>query len=238
MLACMTAPRRLAPALLRYRFDGFWQARRHVHVLEGRQLLFFPHLQPNLRDGQGVVLELCFNDSDQTAQAAGTVHSVETSGVRGAWLELFSLRLLEGLGQSMDKPRRKHRRLAADAVMRLERPGAMGSIARLADVSSGGARLVGVSGMWRAGTEIFLSELKGPPLRGTVIWAREGQVALSFARADAQTRKGVQRLLDGAVPAWSKAAEARHPAGCGCGVGGTLVEPLLPRAAHRRVEGL
>lgn len=226
------------PVCLRYRFDGFWQARRHVHVVEGRQLLFFPHLHAGLRDGQAVVLELSFSDSEQSAHAAGVVHSVETSGVRGAWLELFSQRLLAGLGDSMHRPRRKHRRVVTSSVLRLERPGGVGSIARLADVSSGGARLSGVSGVWRAGAEVLLSELRGAVLRGTVAWARNGEVAVAFARGDEQTRRGVQRLLDAAAPLWTLAVEARHPAGCGCAVGGTLVEPLLPRAAHRRVEGL
>ena len=236
----LTRPRAQQPdRLMRYRFDSAAQARQHVHVLERRQLLFFPDPFLDVSDGQPVLLELCFLPSEQTMVARGDVHSVETGALRGAWLELYGMRLFEGMQIACGTPRRTHRRLPSDLLVRAEQPGALGSVARLADVSGGGARIVAAGGRWAAGEEIVISELSGgPALRGTVIRAREGDLAVQFQRDDATTRRGAMKLVELAVRRWADARETRHPGACGCMRGGALYEPLLPRAAHRRVEGV
>src|SRR5205814_8145997 len=83
--------------LLRYRFDTVAQARKHLHPMEGRQLLFFPDPFLDVRDGQSIQLELCFTGSEQTLTVRGLVHSVETGALRGAWLDLYSLRIFDGM---------------------------------------------------------------------------------------------------------------------------------------------
>jgi hypothetical protein len=225
--------------LMRYRFDNAAQARRHLHTVEGRQILFFPDPFLDVRDGQAVLLELSFTDSEQTLAVRGEVHSLETGSLRGAWVELYALRLIDGMQIACGTPRRLHRRLPADLMVRAERPGVPGSLARLADISAGGARVVAGGGKWSAGEEILISEITGgPPLRGHVIRAREGEIVLRFQRTDATTRRNALRLVEAAVQRWSNARETHHPGACACMRGGALFEPLLPRAAHRRVEGM
>ena len=75
-------------------------------------------------------------------------------------------------------------------------------------------------------------------MRATVIRSREGELAIQFLRSDATTRRNGVKLVDAALQRWNDARESRHPPACGCQNGGALFEPLLPRAAHRRVEGL
>ena len=224
---------------MRYRFDSAAQARQHVHVRERRQLLFFPDPFLDVHDGQHVLLELCFLHSEQTMVARGDVHSVETGALRGAWLELYGMRLFEGMQIACGSPRRSHRRLPVDLLVRAEQAGQYGSMARLADVSAGGARIISAGGRWSEGEEIVVTELAGgPSLRGTVVRFREGDLSVQFQRDDATTRRGAMNLVDQAVRRWADARETRHPGACACMRGGALYEPLLPRAAYRRVEGL
>ncbi|MGZ6141754.1 MAG: PilZ domain-containing protein [Myxococcales bacterium] len=225
--------------LMRYRFDSPTQARYHLHVMEGRQLLFFPDPFLDVRERQPVLVELCFTGLEQSLIVRGEVHSLETGAFRGAWLELFSMRLFDGLQLATGSPRRQFRRLNTDFLVRVERPGRPSSVARLADVSAGGARVAGAGGAWAPGDDIFLTDLAGGPrLRGSVIRSREGEIAIAFDRIDATTRRNAMRLLEAAFDRWRNAREGRHPAGCDCLRGGALLEPLLPRSAHRRVEGL
>jgi hypothetical protein len=227
--------------LMRYRFDTVGQARQHVHVREGRQLLFFPAPSLGIRDGEPVLLEVSFTTSEQTLIVRGEVHSLETGNLRGAWLELYGIRLFEGMQIACGFPRRAHRRLPSDTLVRAEQPGrpAPASMARLADVSAGGARIVSAGEGWSVGGAILITEMSGgPSLRGKVIRARGGEVAIHFQHSDATTRRNAIRLFEEAVQRWNAAGDTRHPAACGCSRGGALYEPLFPRAAHRRVKGL
>jgi hypothetical protein len=225
--------------LMRYRFDTVGQARQHVHVREGRQLLFFHSASHDVRDGQPILLEVSFTTSEQTLIVRGEVHSLETGTLRGAWLELYGIRLLEGMQIACGFPRRTHRRLPADILVRAEQADRPASMARLADVSAGGARIVSAGGKWLEGEEILSTEMSGgTPLRGKVIRTRGGEVAIHFQRSDATTRRNAVRLFEEAMQRWSEARDTRHPAACGCSRGGALHEPLFPRAARRRVEGL
>jgi hypothetical protein len=202
-------------------------------------LLFFPDHSLEIRDGQPVLLEVSFTTSEQTLIVRGQVHCLETGNLRGAWLELYGIRLFEGMQIACGFPRRAHRRLPSDALVRAEQPDRPASMARLADVSAGGARIVSAGGSWLEDQEILVTEMSGgPPLRGKVIRTRAGEVAIHFQRSDATTRRNAIRLFEQAVQRWNEASDTRHPAACGCSRGGALYEPLFPRAAHRRVEGL
>lgn len=239
MLAALRPHAQQPERLMRYRFDSALQARRHVHVVERRQLLFFPDPFLDVREGQPVQLELCFTGSEQTLTVRGEVHSLETGTLRGAWLELYSIRLFDGLQTACGTPRRIFRRLTLGSMIQAHRPGLPPALVRIADVSAGGVRVLGAEGRWGPGEEIVLSELSGgPPLRGLVIWSHDGEIAVKFLRADATTRRNAVKLVDAALQRWTDARESRHPAACGCTLGGALFEPLRPRAAHRRMEGL
>jgi hypothetical protein len=152
---------------------------------------------------------------------------------------LYSLRLFDGLQVASASPRRLFRRLPTDILVRAERPGRPSTIARLADVSAGGARVAAAGGVWAPNEDIILTDLAGtPPMRGKVVWSRDGEIAVKFQRSDVTTRRNAMKLVDLAIDRWRNAREAHHPIGCDCGRGGALFEPLLPRSAHRRVEGL
>lgn len=224
---------------MRYRFETWAQARQHIHLIGRRQLLFFLDPFIDVGDGQPVLLELCFTTSEQTITARGQVHSVERGNLRGAWLELFSSRLFDGMQIAPAAPPRRHRRLPTDIVVRAGRPGRPPSMARLADVSAGGARVLSAGGRWTVSEEIVLTDLAGgPPLRGEVIRARDGDFSVQFQRNDATTRRNAMKLVETVMQRWNEARETRHPLSCGCGRGGALFEPLLPRSASRRVEGM
>jgi hypothetical protein len=234
------SPSRAQPErLMRYRFDTAAQTRRHLHSMEGRQILFFPDPFLDVRHSQHVLLELAFADSVQTLAVRGAVHSLETGTLRGAWMELHAMRLVDVVQIACETPRRLDPRLPVDLMVRVERPGLPASVARLADVSASGARVVSAGGRWSGGEEILISELAGgSPLRGKVVRAREGEIGLQFVLADATTLRNAVRLVEAARQRWREARETRHPVACGCMRGGALFEPLLPRVAHRRVEGV
>jgi hypothetical protein len=149
---------------------------------------------------------------------------------------VYSLRLLEGLQIAESQPRRLFARLPTDMLVRTGRAGRSSAVARLVDISPGGARVTG-AGDWTTGEQILLSDFTGgPTLRGEVSRSHDGEVGIRFQRAEATTRRGAVRLVDSAIERWRSAREARHPAACGCGRGGALFEPLLPRSAPKRMQ--
>lgn len=224
---------RPGPQRLRYHFDALPQARAHIHLLANRQLLFFPDPTGRLHERQPVLLELYVGDSDQPTNAAGEVSSVEAGIHRGAWIDLFTLSL-----HQLRTAQRKHRRVAADLLVRVERPTGGGMVLRLVDVSVGGARLAGGGFAFRPGDLVRLADLEnGPAASALVLWSRNGEMAVQFDRAQQPGRVGASRLLHCATAKWNDALHAHHPAGCECGVNGRLMEPLLPRSAQRHAEG-
>jgi hypothetical protein len=234
----MPSPTREPNRLLRYRFDSCAQARRHVHVIEGRQLLFILDPLAELRERLRMLVAFCFTESEEVATAPGEVCSIETGRLRGAWVELFPARFLEELEAALrNKPRRRNRRVPADAMIRIERPGKPAHVARLVDVSGSGARFAGAAGVWSAGEQVAIAPMGGgAPLHGRVAWSRSGEMAMEFSRSNAATRVAATKLMEGAIKRWSEAREVYHPGLCLCDRGGPVFEPLLPRAAHRRAE--
>src|SRR2546428_7146714 len=148
--------------LLRYRFESCVQARRHVHFIEGRQLLFIFDPMAQLHERQRGLVAFCFTEPEETATAPGEVCSIETGRLRGAWVELFPARFLEELDAALrHTPRRRHRRVPADAMIRIERPGRPANVARLIDVSGGGAGFARAGGGSGPGEERFTSAVGG-----------------------------------------------------------------------------
>jgi hypothetical protein len=224
--------------LLRYRFDSVAQARKHLHPIESRQLLFFPDRFLQVQSSQPIQLELWFTGSEQTITVRGRVHSVEKGQLCGAWLDLFSLRVLDGMHVATESPRRHARRLSTDMMIVVERPGQPPSMGRLVDVSASGARIVGATGRWSPGDELVISEIHGAPLRGHISRSGYGEIAVEFSREDAMTRRTAVKMMTSALQRWADARETHHPAACACMNGGELYEPIAPRSARRRVENL
>jgi hypothetical protein len=223
--------------LLRYRFETLEQARRHLHLMEERQILFFPDGTGRLRERQTVLLELRFDESVESAMTCGEVRALETGAVRGAWVELHSRNLLSELRTAFDRQRRRHQRLPASGMMRTQRSNRESVVGRLTDLSLSGARLSGVMASWPPGEKITMNDLGGGlPLRAMVVRCRAGELAVAFDRSDSQTRVVAGRLFEAASARWKSSFEAHHPIGCACDRGGLTLEPLLPRAAHRRAQ--
>ena len=122
-------------------------------------------------------------------------------------------------------------------MVRVQTARAINSVGRLIDVSFGGARIAGVAADVMAGDQISLGELGGPTCIGArVVWARKGDLAIEFIRTDPVSRAAAMKLATAATERWARARTLFHPAACRCESGGAVLEPLLPRAAHRRME--
>ncbi len=222
--------------LLRYVFDSSAQLRRHARATEGRVLLFYPDPLLHGSVGEAVALELAFSGSDQTTTMGARVHSRATGDVSGVWLELQAARLLEDVRIALHTPRRKQRRISCDSIVRVQTAREVNSVGRLIDVSVGGARIAGVSAGILAGEEIRLGDLGAPAaIRARVVRSHKGELAIEFVRTDPLSRAAAMKLFNAAAERWSRARTLSHPAACRCESGGTVPEPLLPRAAHRRM---
>jgi len=227
---------KVSARLLRYRFDGYAQARLHVRMAQGRQFLFWPDPLAHLRGGQPVLLEICFADSEESAYTPSQVYAARDGGV---WLELFSPRLLREIQAAVASPRRAQRRFATGLLARMVRPGSRASITRISDLGSGGARLMGSSLGWRVGETVLLQEMDtGAQARARVVWSRFGETGVEFDRADPATRQGVSRLVELCAARSRQALELRHPVCCACIRGAPMLDPFLPRAGRRRAEGV
>lgn len=227
-----------ATRLLRYFFDSSAQIESHAHSAEGRSLLFYPDWSLHAAIGAHVLVELGFTGSEQTVSFAGRVHARGTAGFDGAWLEIFAPRLVDEVRLALSKPRRRFRRVATDRLVQVHTPQGA-SVARLIDVGLGGLCLGSVNGRYFPGDELRISDMRGcEQMRARVIWARTGELAAEFVRTDAETRTTASRLVTTAIEQWAAARTVRHPASCLCDKGAQLLEPLLPRSAHRRNQAM
>jgi hypothetical protein len=121
----------------------------------------------------------------------------------------------------------------------VNRPNKPAAVVRVADVGGGGARLTSAGGSFAIGEQVQITPLAaGSVLRGRVVWSRGGEIAVEFARADLATRLAATKMVDAAISRWSEAREIGHPFVCRCDLGGPVLEPLLPRSALRRAEGI
>jgi hypothetical protein len=145
--------------LLRYRFAAHTQASRHFHVREAAGLVFFPALDKRAREGSTAMLELIFDDSEQTRMIMGEVGAVTGAGM---WLRSPDLALGKELERMMSP--RKHRRLGANLFLELRRGGHR-TLVTMRDLSLGGAALGNVNGI-AAGERLharLLSPVTGVP---------------------------------------------------------------------------
>ena len=199
--------------LLRYRFASRAQASRHFHVREAWGLVFFPGVDARARVGSTAMLELLFDDSEQTRMIAGEIAAVVEAGM---WIRSPDLALgkeLEGL-----MPSRKHRRLGANLFVELRR-GQHRTLVTMRDLSLGGAALGNVNGLQLNETlqARLLSPVTGVPsdLGGvTIVSLQSGRAGVRFDRTDPTARLAVGRLYAALDEAWTRAQGLVHNPNC------------------------
>jgi hypothetical protein len=199
--------------LLRYRFASKAQAARHFHVRRAWGLVFVPQVLTQARIGSTVMLELLFDDSEQTRMIAGEIGALTPLGM---WIRSPDLALgkdLEGL-----MPARRHRRLGANLFLELRR-GEHRLLVTLRDLSLGGAALGNVQGV-AVGESLrakLMSPIAGVPADlgyVTVAWIKQGQAGVGFDRADPKARLVVGRLYAALDAAWAGATNLTHNPAC------------------------
>jgi PilZ domain-containing protein len=224
-----------AVRLLRYRFDSADQVTRHFHVATGRVLLFYPSLA-TLRPGEPVILDVAFTLSDQHCPVRGTVIGRDNEMQHvGSWLEFSAYGLVSSLNGATTNPRRRLRRFPTCTVVNVERGERMPVVGKLVDVSMGGGRLSGLSYKVSAGDVVTLNLFSSArSLAARVLWMRGPEAGIQFIKPTSVERAAVAQLVEAAADRFVNADEARHPSACRCQEGYSVIEPPLPRAAHRR----
>jgi protein phosphatase len=195
--------------LLRYRFATLEQASHHYRVRSAWGIVFFPAVDPRARVGSTAMLEVLFDDSEQTHMIGGEIAAIADGGM---WLRSSDLALgkrLEGL-----LTRRRHRRLGANLFLELRR-GKQRSLVTMRDLSLGGAALGNVHGLAVGDTlqARLLSPVTGVPAdlgEITVMSSEAGRAGVRFDRADPQARLAVGRFYAALDEAWSRAHTAQH----------------------------
>jgi len=219
---------------LRFRFRNLQQARAHVHEVEGRSLLFVRDEKLRFLPEASVCVAFTFEESEVTRMLHGRVTG--TVDGAGTWLQLADTRPLRELTPT--EAIRRSVRLGCDAPVEARSDGKTAS-GRMLDLSSGGARLSGISG-FSAGDHLELRLLSSDRLTfhdlsyAEVIWVKDGQMGVRFDRADAVGRQAVARLLVDTGELWDQAWEGPHPAYC-CGEDG-VVEPAPPGRSQRAAK--
>jgi hypothetical protein len=199
--------------LLRYRFTSRAQAARHFHVRRAWGLVFWPQPDSQAKVGATVMIELLFDDSEQTRVVAGEVAGITGTGLWIRSAELALGRELEGL-----LPARHHRRLGANLFLELRRGGHR-ILVTLRDLSLGGAQIGGVQGV-AAGEMLqarLMSAMTGVPTElGTVsiTWLAPGRAGLRFDRSDPRARLAVGKLYSALEEAWKSAPVLLHNPMC------------------------
>lgn len=216
-------------APLRYRFDHLEQARAHVVRSGEHSLFFFRHPRLSLVPGSSVQMEWTFQNAEPARMLHGTaLDNVDRCGV---WMELHDTRPLREL-RTLHNVRR-HRRMATDRAVHIVSPGRIDP-GRLLDVSAGGARISGASGVARGETvELRLPSFDDPDVfqdlgHAYVVWAEGGEMGVQFDRLDSFSRAAVIDLVRSVADAWASALESRHPAWC-CLEAGPIEVPLPER---------
>ena len=216
-------------APLRYRFDHLEQARVHVVRSGEHSLFFFRHPRLSLVPGSSVQMEWTFQNAEPARMLHGT--ALENVDRCGVWMELHDTRPLREL-RTLHNVRR-HRRMATDRAVHIVSPGRVDP-GRLLDVSAGGARISGASGVLRGEiVELRLPSFDDPDVfqdlgHAYVVWAEGGEMGVQFDRLDSFSRAAVIDLVRSVADAWASALESRHPAWC-CLEAGPIEVPLPER---------
>ena len=217
----------------RMRFEEVAQLRNHLHLIDGRTLLFCRDPGRILHAGYPVTVELLVTRGGLVATLSGIVAMrVGEAWSAGAWL-LFNgtklARKLEADGSGLSA--RQQPRFACEFRAEVNYLGAT-FLCRIEDVSAGGARLGNAAGLC-PGMEIEVRVRgAGPDVpdgvgRAIVVRANGVDAGVQFLRSDQATRQACMRLFDVVQKQRAAVPELMHPPVC-C-QGGRFLEPPLPR---------
>ena len=200
-------------ALLRYRFHSTMQLLRHLHLAEGRALIFYRNIE--LPVGQRVSLEVYFDDTENRVLLQGSVLSTLCGMNPGVWLEFVDTGLtrLETGFVSV-----RQRRLGCEAMVQVDQNRDL-IIGRMVDVSMGGARILSVGDVRpeiAVQLRVLVPEASWPQDLGfaQVVRADLSGVAVRFLRSDPKTRLAAMRLFNAVQEDWAAAVEREHPMIC------------------------
>lgn len=226
--------------LLKARFGDLSQMQKHLHVVEGRTVLFFREPAARLSGGERVVVELSLASSEQVSTLRGSVLGRVNGegGQTGAWIEFPDAKLAKRLERGATAlAMRQHQRVTCDLLIEVKQ-GRHAFLARMMDVSMGGARILGATAPrigampLRAGATVELrimgSVAPFPSDLGRAdvvrIDAHTGELAVRWVRSDPVVRTASLKLIDAARSAWTQAQQMVHGPAC-CGARGVLDPP-------------
>jgi PilZ domain len=226
---------------LKVRFGDLSQLQNHLHVVDGRTVLFFREATSRLKGGDRVVVEFSVSTSEQVSTLRGAVLGrVEAGeGVQtGAWIEFPDARLAKRLEHGVASLPRKHQRITCDLLVEVS-AGRRPFLGRMVDVSMGGARLVGATASrvgampLRAGATVALRIVGAdPPFPSDLgradvvrIDLASGEMAVRWVRSDAMVRIASTQLIEAARRSWAQAQEMIHAPPC-CRSGNVLDPPM------------
>jgi len=234
-------------SLLKARFGGLSQLQNHLHVVDGRTVFFFREPTPRLQGGERVLVELSLATSEQVSTLRGAVLGrvdAPESGHRGAWIEFPDAKLakrLERGGQGIAT--RQHQRLACDLLVEV-RQGRRPFLARMMDVSIGGARILGATAgvgalPLRPGAGMGLRLMgAGAPFPADLgradavrVDLNTGELAIRWVRSDPVVRAASMKLIDALRSSWRQAQEMVHAPPC-CALG-RATDPPMPTMRRR-----
>ena len=220
--------------LLRQRFGGLGDLQHHLHPVDGRSFFFYRTPILDLPAGARILLEVSFTSIEQQAVIRGQVLGRVAGPISGLWLEFPDTRLLKRADEGAIALR-KQRRVGCDVMVEV-RHAQSPRLGRLVDLSLGGARMAGLSGL-RINEEVDLrvvSQHREWPSelgRAQVVRSENHEVGTRFLRREAPSRIAITRLFGALQASWTSAPEVSHPPSC-C-QNGQLIEPPLPRIKGR-----
>jgi len=214
----MPAERRLGKtALLRLSFASVEQLRAHLRFEDKATLLFFRDAELDLAAGTTAMIEMVFDNSEQTRVVRASV-ARSSGGV--LWLAVPDARFAREVTERALVGRRG-RRLGVDRLLRLERESGAESMVTLLDISLAGGRIGGglppqLSVGDRVALELASIEVGETPGIGTarVAWIDAGEAGILFERTEPARRAAVAKLFEACEFRWRSAREIRHPDTC------------------------
>jgi hypothetical protein len=235
-------------SLLKVRFGTFSELQNHLHVVGGRTVFFFRETAARLQGGERVVIEFSFATSEQISTLRGSVLGrAETAegGHNGAWIEFPDAKLAKRLERGAEGiATRQHQRLPCDLLVEVKQ-GRHPFLARMMDVSMGGARILGASAVrvgatpLRAGTGVEIRIVGAePPVPEDLgradlvrVDANTGELAVRWVRSDPVVRVASMKLIDAIRRSWAQALQMVHAPPC-CRLG-RANDPPMPTMKRR-----
>jgi len=234
--------------LLKVRFAALPQLQSHLHIVEGRTVFFFREASPRLIGGDRVIVEFSIANSEQLSTLRGMVLGrvdVKDGSQTGGWIEFPDTKLARRLERgSSALATRRHQRVTCDVLVEV-REGAHSFVARMMDVSLGGARILGATAPrigtmpLRAGATVTMKIVGAvapfPDQLGRADVVRTdnntGELAVRWVRSDPVARVASLKLIDAVRGSWTQAQEMVHVPPC-CG-NGQVLDPPMPALRGR-----